>query len=149
LEIYALRLIWLRWRRRAEKNGPPALELADEPSLAISEADAMKCRGHFRKLQNNIPERARHFIDINQSGRKSSARNGATVQDLDSLCDWEGGDMAAPYSEAANQKRSSMRAMGALERSPDEHSMDAPMYRWIHQRQTHSNSKRLKIAAAP
>jgi hypothetical protein len=72
----------------------------------------------------NESKKAAH--GVRKIGATTAADNGATVQELDSIFGWEGGDMAALYTEAANRKRASLRAAMKLERTPDEHSMDAP-----------------------
>jgi integrase len=63
---------------------------------------------------------------VRKIGATTAADNGATEKELDAIFGWEGGDMAKVYTQAANRKRASMRAMGMLERTADEHSMPSP-----------------------
>jgi integrase len=63
---------------------------------------------------------------VRKIGATTAADNGATEKELDAIFGWEGGNVSRIYTEAANRKRASMRAAAMLERTPDEHSMDAP-----------------------
>ena len=63
---------------------------------------------------------------VRKIGATTAADNGATEKELDSIFGWEGGNMSRVYTEAANRKRASLRAMAMLERTTDEQSMDAP-----------------------
>jgi integrase len=77
-------------------------------------------------VKAGVNENKKAAHGVRKIGATTAADNGATVQELDSIFGWEGGNMAALYTEAANRKRASMRAAAMLERTPDEHSMDAP-----------------------
>jgi integrase len=63
---------------------------------------------------------------IRKIGATRAADNGATVTELDAIFGWEGGNMAALYTQAADRKRASTRAMSKLERTADEHSIPSP-----------------------
>jgi integrase len=55
---------------------------------------------------------------IRKAGATRAADNGATVTELEAIFGWEGGNMAALYTKAANRKRASVRAMTMMERPP-------------------------------
>ncbi|MEY4708724.1 MAG: hypothetical protein RJB58_2447 [Pseudomonadota bacterium] len=63
---------------------------------------------------------------VRKIGATTAADNGATEKELDAIFGWEGGNMSRIYTEAANRKRASMRAMAMLERTADEHSIPSP-----------------------
>lgn len=56
----------------------------------------------------------------------TAANNGATVAQLEAIFGWQGGQMAALYTRAANRRRLSMEAMHMLNRTAAEHSMCPP-----------------------
>lgn len=67
-----------------------------------------------------VNERFKAAHGIRKAGATRAADNGATVHELEAIFGWEGGNMAALYTEAANRKRASTRAMSMLERTSDE-----------------------------
>jgi hypothetical protein len=52
--------------------------------------------------------------------------NGAIVTKLEAIFDWQGGRVAALYTQATDRKRASLRAMTMLERTDYDTSMDSP-----------------------
>lgn len=63
---------------------------------------------------------------VRKAGATRAADNGATVTELEAIFGWQGGGMAALYTEAADRKRASTRAMGMLQRPDDGTPMGAP-----------------------
>lgn len=51
---------------------------------------------------------------LRKAGATRAAENGATVPELEAIFGWEGGQMAALYTRAANRRKLSIRAMGKL-----------------------------------
>jgi integrase len=56
----------------------------------------------------------------------TAANNGATVAQLEAIFGWQGGQMAALYTKAANRRRLAKEAMHMLARTSDEHSICQP-----------------------
>lgn len=56
----------------------------------------------------------------------TAANNGATVAQLEAIFGWQGGQMAALYTKAANRRKLALEAMHMLERTPAEQSMCPP-----------------------
>jgi integrase len=65
---------------------------------------------------------------LRKIGATRAAENGATVAELEALFGWRGGTMAALYTEEANRAKLSKGAIGKLARTPDEHSIPAPLH---------------------
>jgi len=68
--------------------------------------------------------------DIRKVAATRAADNGATVTELEAILGWSGGGMAALYTQAADRKRASLRAMAMLERTTDEHSIPSHVEKW-------------------
>jgi hypothetical protein len=63
---------------------------------------------------------------LRKVGATRAAENGATVAELEAIFGWSGGRMASLYTREANRARLSKKAIGKLERTPDEHPIPAP-----------------------
>jgi integrase len=80
----------------------------------------------FREACNAAGVFGKSAHGLRKAGATRAADNGATVYELEAIFGWQGGSMAALYTQAANRKRASQRAMAMMERTTDEQSMVLP-----------------------
>jgi integrase len=80
----------------------------------------------FREACNAAGVFGKSAHGLRKAGATRAADNGATVYELEAIFGWQGGSMAALYTQAANRKRASQRAMAMMERTADEQSMVLP-----------------------
>lgn len=103
------------------KAGPCA-ELAFICGAAGKPLTKASFGNNFRTACNAAEIYGKSAHGIRKAGATRAADNGATVTELEAIFGWHGGGMAALYTQAADRKRASMRAMAMLGRDP----MDAP-----------------------
>lgn len=73
----------------------------------------------FRAAVRAAGIRGKSAHGLRKIGAIRAAENGATVNELEAIFGWEGGNMAALYTREANRKRLSTTAMIKLERGAD------------------------------
>ena len=81
---------------------------------------------NFREACNKAGIIGKSAHGVREVGATRAADNGATVTELEAIFGWQGGGMAALYTQATDRKRASVRAMNMLERAENEMSMDPP-----------------------
>jgi integrase len=84
---------------------------------------------NFREACNAAGVLGKSAHGVRKVGATRAADNGATVTELEAIFGWQGGGMAALYTQAADRKRASVRAMAKLEKTPDETSIPSPKER--------------------
>jgi integrase len=75
-----------------------------------------------------IDESKKAAHGLRKVGATRAAENGATVAELEALFGWRGGGMASLYTREANRVLLAKRAIGKLERTPDEQSIPSPSH---------------------
>jgi integrase len=80
-----------------------------------------------------IPNKSAH--GIRKAAATRAANNGATVATLEAIFGWEGGNMAALYTKAADRKRLAAEHIGKL--SKPRTSIPSPDGIWPSPRQKH------------
>jgi integrase len=68
----------------------------------------------FREACNRAGVMGKSAHGLRKVGATRAANNGATVAELEAIFGWQGGRMAALYTEAADRARLAKTAMGKL-----------------------------------